>query len=269
VRKPRCRIPTSRSEILDHIVDHLHDTKAALRNCCLVSKSWIPRTRKHLFADVDFRPARHLWSWKEKFPDPSTSPAYYAKTLLFGCFYSVTTKDAEVGGWIRGFSRVEHLAMDSRKLIVNELVSLVPFHGFSLAIRSLRMTFDIVSNFPQIFNLILSFPLLEDLAVTVSYVSSAFSIYGLDEPPTAAQPSSPPMLTGSLELNLEGGMEPFVRRLLSLPGGIHFRKLDLKWVCEQDLSATMKLVEGCSHTLESLDISDLRGTFIRHPRPHR
>ena len=32
------------AETLDHIVDHLHDTKDALRNCCLGSKSWVPRT---------------------------------------------------------------------------------------------------------------------------------------------------------------------------------------------------------------------------------
>jgi hypothetical protein len=33
---------------------YLHDTRDALRNCCLIFKSWIPRTRKHLFADVRF-----------------------------------------------------------------------------------------------------------------------------------------------------------------------------------------------------------------------
>jgi hypothetical protein len=50
-------------------------------------------------------------------------------------------------------------------------------------------------------------------------------------------------------------MEPFTRRLLSLPGGIHFRKLTLKWLYEEDLLTATALVEECSHTLESLDIT--------------
>ena len=48
------------AEILDYIIDHLHDTEDALRNCSLVSKSWIPRTRTHLFADVKLILISHL-----------------------------------------------------------------------------------------------------------------------------------------------------------------------------------------------------------------
>jgi hypothetical protein len=44
------------AEMLDHVVDHLYDTEDALRNCCLVSKSWIPRTRKHLSTITDSPP---------------------------------------------------------------------------------------------------------------------------------------------------------------------------------------------------------------------
>ena len=44
-------------ETLDYIVDLLHDEPETLRERCLLSKPWIPRTRKHLFADnqVPFR----------------------------------------------------------------------------------------------------------------------------------------------------------------------------------------------------------------------
>jgi uncharacterized protein (DUF2384 family) len=57
---PNLHLP---AETLDHIVDHLHDTEDALRNSCLVSKSWIPRTRKHLFADTEFPTEESLQSW--------------------------------------------------------------------------------------------------------------------------------------------------------------------------------------------------------------
>jgi hypothetical protein len=88
--------------------------------------------------------------------------------------------------------------------------------------------------------------------------------------PAATQPLTSPMFTGSLELYLKGGMEPFIHRLLSRPGGIHFQNLALTWLHKEDSLATTVLVERCSHTLESIDISgSLHGMSIRHPCPPR
>ena len=100
--------------MLDYVVDLLRDTKHALKECSLVSKSWIPRTRKHLFATIDFQTEAELESWKTTFPDPPTSPACYTETLIVGCSHVVTAADGEVGGWIRGFSHVVHLEKPTR-----------------------------------------------------------------------------------------------------------------------------------------------------------
>jgi hypothetical protein len=244
------------AEILDHVVDHLHDTPDALRNCCLVSRSWIPRARTHLFADIRFHTVEDLGSWKETFPDPSTSPMCYAKTLTIDC----PSSDAEVGGWIRGFSRVVHLEVRSHRL----LGGLVPLHGFSPAIKSLHMVFDVPPP-PCAFDLVLSFPLLENLTLKIFFESSA-SGRDSDWPPPAAQPSSPPMFTGSLELYLRGGMKHIIHRLLSLPGGIHFWKLTLTWCREGDLMLLTALVGECFHTLESLNITcSILGTDNSEP----
>jgi len=106
----------------------------------------------------------------------------------------------------------------------------------------------------RIFDLILLFPLLEDLTV----VTRQDVGYDRDEdpngPPTTALPSTPPM-TGSLHLSQGAGMGPLARRLLSLPGGIHFWKLTLTLIREEDLLSSTALVEGCYQTLKSLDIS--------------
>jgi hypothetical protein len=253
------------AEILDHIVDHLQGTEDALRNCCLVSKSWIPRTRKHLFADIVFHTAKRLESWKETFPDPSTSPACYAKCLFVDCPEVIMEADADAGGWITGFSRVEYLTLEDQKLFANGSSTIFLFHGFS-PIKSLEVAFTDLPP-PRVFNLILSFPLLEDLVM--------YSIYGIsaddddedrsDRLSTAVQPSNTPVFTGSLEIFLgEGGMKSLTHWLLSLPGGLHFRKLTLTWLQEEDLSLVEALVEACSHTLESLDITDSPSTSIRH-----
>ena len=97
-------------ELLDQIVDHLQDTEEVLRNCCLVSKSWVPRTRRHLFAIIKFDTVEKLRAWKETFSDPSTSPAHYTKTLFINCLQAAGA-DAEMGSWIRAFSRVTHLGV--------------------------------------------------------------------------------------------------------------------------------------------------------------
>jgi len=91
-------------EILDHIVDLLHDEQETLKQCCLVSKPWVPCTRNHLFATIEFISIQDLESWKKTFPDPLNSPACHTRTLCFRCPRIVTA----VGGLIQTFSRAWH-----------------------------------------------------------------------------------------------------------------------------------------------------------------
>ena len=118
----------------------------------------------------------------------------------------------------------------------------------------------------QIFNLILSFPLLEDLAVIFRDEAPVDSEddSGEDEMPATAQPLSPRIFTGTLELFMEGGIEPLARRLLTRPGGIHFRELDFTYFSDEDSLMAAVLVEECPRTLKSLFISwYLFGMFIQ------
>ena len=125
------------------------------------------------------------------------------------------------------------------------------FRGFSPFVKSLRVNNAAFPPSP-LFDLILSFPLLEDLLIIDCYCTSD---NGSDsnEASTHIQPSGPPMFTGSFVLFLDGGAWPIVHRLLSLP--IRFRELTLAWFRKEDISPTMALVEKCSHTLESPDIA--------------
>ena len=244
-------------EILDYIVDLLHDNPKALKECCLVSKPWIPRTRKHLFAHIEFRTARSLQSWQKTFPDPSSSPAYYTHTLI--CSQATNAVDTGAGSWIKGFSRVVHFDVSPPwPSSGKSMDSFVPFHGFS-PVKSLRATFTVLLS-SQLFNLILSFPLLEDLTV-ITHLGGLIS----DKVDIVAWHSNPLMFTGTLELSMEGGLEFITHRLLSLPGRIRFRKFSIKWLREKDTSLTTALLEGCSRTLESLEIAcNLDGLSVRH-----
>jgi hypothetical protein len=236
-------------EILDYIVDLLHDQPKTLKGCCLVSKSWVPRTRKYLFADIKLRSAGDLKSWRKAFPNHANSPAYHTHTLFIGCPQAVKEADAEEGGWIQTFSRVERLMVDcTRAAFNNTEISLAPFHKFSPSLKSLRVISLIIPR-PQVFNLIHSLPLLEDLTLIGHGASAANG----DEPTVV--PSTSPAFTGTLELFLYQGMAYTARRLLNLPNGLHFRKLNLLWHDEEDIRWMVELVVACCDTLEYLDVT--------------
>jgi len=244
-------------ELLDHIVDLLQESQAPLKNCCLVSKSWVARTRRQLFAEVDFETAESLESWKKTFPDPSTSPSRYVKTLVIRRPQVVTAVDAEAGCWVGGFPRLVRLVVFGRgpqRFARGWGDTFTLFRGISPVIKSLRVDF-VLFPFSQLFDLILSFPLLEDLSVTNCLHFPVESDKGSDGLSTPAQPSSFPVFSGSLELDMKAGMEHIGRRLLSLSGGMRFRKFILRWTREEDIPLTAALVERCSRTLKSLDIT--------------
>ena len=248
----RSRLPP---ELLDHIIDFLRDSYLTLKNCCLVSKTWIPRTRKHLFADIEFETTDDVQSWKTVFPDPSTSPARHAKTMFIGCPYVIEAAGKGNGRWLLAFSRVNHLTMGIPKRDPKPMtISLVPFHGFSPALKSLRVDSSALTH-SQIFDLVRSLPLLEDLSIDAPDRDG----WGSNKQPTVTQPLNSPPFTGSLKLRTHDGMHFIASRLLSLPNGIHFRKLALTWHREEDVSSTKALVDGCCSTLKSLKID---GEFL-------
>jgi len=240
-------IPHLPQEILDYATDLLHDEQETLKRCCLVSKSWVPRARKHLFADIKFSCTEVLEAWKKAFPDPANSPARHTRSLIVSCPGSVTAADAEEVGWIRAFSRVERLLVwaDRATFFVDWELSLIPFHNFSPVLKSLRMIYCPLPR-SRVFNFICSLPLLEDLHLTET-TSYETDYSGIDFQPSASLP-----LTGTLEL-YSPGMEPTVGRLLDLPGGLHFRKLVVTCFSAENLGWIMALVARCSDTLECFE----------------
>jgi len=113
-----------------------------------------------------------------------------AKTLAINCPWAVTTADAEAGGWIRGFSCLAHLEVGGySEADILSTIPFVPFHGLSPCIKSLRLDFAVLPSW-RIFNLIISFPLLEDLSLTVYHAPTEND----DGLPTVIQPSRVPSL---------------------------------------------------------------------------
>lgn len=149
-------------------------------------------------------------------------------------------------GWIRTFSGVVRLHVDTLGSDDGTGVSLVPLRGLSPTLKSLRMAYRASTPPSEVFGLVCSFPLLEDL--TLVFLDNDSEVDGWSVPLTS------PKLTGSLDLRMLGGIRSAIRRLLDFPNGLHFTKISVSCL-SQDVSSMMDLVSRCSDTLESLGIS--------------
>ena len=227
------------SDILDLIVDTLRNKPAALKACCLVSKLWISRTRRHLFVCVEFDSDRsHIESWVRAFPDPSNSPACHTRKLHILGLKTITSADAPIH--IPSFCRLTELKLQIYAPD-NWGVSLASLHRISPTLKSLLLSY---SFFPplEVLDLICSFLVLEDLSLRSSGSMSSTNMWNV--------PLNSPRFTGSLRLDYETSV---ARRLFDLPDGLHFSKIMLVFPT-QDVEFTRDLVLRCSETMESLHI---------------
>ena len=229
-------------EILDLIVDHLHNEPTTLGACCLVSKLWIPRTRKHLFHRVEFcSSGSTLESWTRTFPDPSNSPAHYTRSLHLSHFEVIVAAISDALPWIHSFNLIVELGLASVGAH-NHHTSFTRLHGLSPTLKYLHISYSLAP-LPEYLNLICSFPLLEDLSL--HYLVTEGNTEGWGAPPTS------PKFTESL--SLKGSSRGITRNLLDLPGGLHFSGITV-WCSIRDGDLANELVSMCSDTLESLCI---------------
>lgn len=249
-------LPTLPPEILDFIVSHLRGEKATLRKCCLVSKSWIPRTRRFLFASICFDlNGESVKSWMKAFPDPSNSPAHHVYNLWIWDDGAIAATNAEARPWIRSFDRVQHLTVGAPGWEDTRTVSLVQLHGISPTLRALHLSYSFIPP-SEVLSMVCSFPLLEDLSLHPELTGG--SIDGWDVP------MSSPKLTGCLSLRDE--IRGVGRGLLDLPAGLHFTKI-MTWCPAGNAELIMELVSRCSHTLESLYVDFCLSGASRTPPP--
>ncbi|KAF9780904.1 hypothetical protein BJ322DRAFT_1082335 [Thelephora terrestris] len=242
-------LPFLPPEILDLIVDHLYNEPTALKACCVVSKSWIPRSRRHIFARVKLDTARATESWAKAFPDPSDSPAHYTRNLWV---YGHGVASADVLPWIRSFRHVQKLTMTT---FGPRGVSLAHLHGFSLTLKSLNLT-RVCATVSEIIGFICSFPLLEDLSLSPKARDIRADGW--------ATPLVSPKLTGSLMLYGESGS--IARGLSELLDGPHFSTIWVQCNAEDIDSRTITdLVSKCSETLETLYLAYNTLNYVAPP----
>ena len=249
-------MPSLPQEMVDHIVGFIHDDREALKQCCLVSRSWAHRTRPRLFNDVCFKTPEAFSAWKKNIPpylDPAESPAIYTHSLSFHHAELVTNNDVN---WIRSFTNVVRLEVrivkpyNSRRGRTRSQ-NFAPFHDLLPTVKSLSLRWYTLLQ-REVFDFICSFRLLENLEL--SGYGSLRAVGG-----EGAVSPCLPVSIGTLVLKTTLG--DFARRLLELPYLPHLRKI--VWNVQRGnfrFKPVKALVERCSDTLEYICIDCCKST---------
>ena len=237
-------LPSLPPEILDSIVDHLYGQPSELKACCLVSKSWVPRARRNLFAQIEFTSGQYpIRSWMNAFPDPSSSPGHHTRSLHLFDLNTIIAASLVAPTWVRHFCHVEKLHVANIALDDPTPVSLVQLYGLSPTLKYLIL-FNVSAPISEVLNLICSFPLLEELRF--NHVTTWSDVDGRDIPSTSPGP------TRSLHLIDQNGS--VTRELSKLPNDLHFARIAVLGYVENAKSLT-DLILGCSDALESLSVA--------------
>ena len=233
-------IPKIPQEIIDEILDHLATNSAyeSLRSCALVSKSWVPSCRRHLFHTAFFT-SRDMTRWLKMFPVPAESPAHHVRELRFSIAGFDTTVPERFSGHISWFTNAESVAFGGEG--PSQSLWIPPFWSLPQSITSLTLSANGIT-LSRVQDVMAKLPNLQDLSLSgvLTLVSTGAFLWE----------TAPRRLGGKLLLN--GLANKYVMdMLLEIPTGLHFTEIQARGarIC---LLSTVMLAEACSRTLEKL-----------------
>jgi len=232
-------VPGIPREILDEILDYLvaDSDLSSLRSCALVSKSWLPSCRRHLFHTVHFTFGTIL-SWQKAFPVPEKSPAHYIRDLCV----STGGPDGSPGGL---FFRYAPWIMDVERVTFWGDGRWIPmFWRLPQSITSLTVRTD-GSSLLQVRNIMAQLPNLDDLSLSGALIPLSRSVLagiGID---------LRGRFGGQLRLSEGCACKDVVDMLLEVPTGLRFTEAEIRGMGEC-LLLTVRLTEACCETLVKL-----------------
>ena len=235
-------IPRIPREILDEILDHFatDPDRRSLQLCALVSKSWVPSCRRHLFHTTIFAP-RNTAKWVKAFPVPGRSPACHVRDLHFRAEESNTIFDSKFSEHVPWFTNVERMSLSGDGHLnllrfplswgLPQSVASLTIDGGSVFLRHIR---DIMVQLPNLNDLSLAGHIVPgDRSVLLGIGMALRGRFG-----------------GKLRLHKGGSHWDTVKMLLEIPTGLHFTEVEIR--AKYGCLSTMRLAEACSKTLVKL-----------------
>ena len=249
-------VPGIPQEIIDEILDHLaiDSDSRSLRSCALVSKSWVPSSRRHLFHTVTFTPGAFP-KWLKTFPVPGESPAHHVRDLIFSPWGQSAVPPKKLLEYIPWFTNVEKMSLSDVE--VQSLLEAPSSWKLPQSVTSLTIS-TIIVDLSQIRDIMLQLPNLDNLSLLGPTRVVRGTIQGMG----AALSGS---FCGKLRL-LDGcAHEDVMNMLLEVPTGLRFAEVQIRGWNIRLLSA-VRLVEACSKALVKLSYN-VTGNGKSHPAP--
>ena len=208
-------VPIIPQDVIDEILGHLAADSdfISLQSCALVSKSWVPACRRHLFHTIHFS-SKDRARWLETFPVPEESPARYVRHL------HITVKRSD-----------SPLRMTS-------------FGGLPQSVTSLTVV-AIIAVLPKIQQIMVQLPNLDDLSLSGQITAMDQNmLFGIGSVLRGR-------FGGKLQLLGVHASPGVVDMLLEIPTGLRFTEVEIRSSHEY-LFSIVRLVEACSKTLVKL-----------------
>lgn len=246
-------VPRIPQDVIDEILDHLAADSGqaftgSLRSCALVSKSWVPSCRRHLFRTVVFA-SGDIPRWLRTFPAPEEGPARHVRDLQF----SVGIRDSAPKGffdhtpWFVNVKRVTLLGRGRWMPFVWRLPQSVTSLTLNMEVATLLQVRDITRDLPDLVDLSLS-----GSVVTVDRGTSS----GIGRILVGR-------FSGKLQLRWGFANKDIMNMLLEIPTGLHFSEVQI-CATRECLLSTVRIAAACGENLVKLSYT---ASFARRFRP--
>ena len=229
-------VPRIPQEIIGEILDYLAADLRSLRSCALVSKSWLPSCRRHLFHAIFF--TSETAKWFETLQEPEESPARHVRDLRFSIrgYDGAPEKFFEYIPWFTNVEKVTLLGHGSFQPLWIPWLWKLP-----QSVTSLTINAGVVA-VAQIRDIIVQLPNLDDLSLSGSVVAvDRRRLVGIG---TALRGR----FGGQLRLLKGHADKDVMDMLLEIPTGLHFTDVQICGTRECLLS-TVRLAEACCKTI--------------------
>ena len=158
-------------ELYDYILDCLSEDKPTLRNCALVTRTWLPRARHHLFRSIYID-----WSNCDAFSRLVSNPEFGARVSTleiegaFGIFSMDRLHGAALEAWLHSIPpafppQLSNLTKLELALITIDAELVRRFFGRLSGISHLTLWACALTSFDVFIELFTSFPVLKRLSI--------------------------------------------------------------------------------------------------------
>lgn len=239
--------PTFPQEVTDDLIDWIAISSAGqrdphLRSCSLVARSWVQRSRRHLFHSVELASASDINNWIGNVRPGVGGVSGYVRKLWMNCHWDQWSQRFPSVEHLRSFTHVEELRLTYwRGGQATEEEVETAFGGFGSSVRSLSVSLPRGDASP-FFHLLSLFPHLDDLSIWTSCLEGSLD------------PLPKNVVTVRGTLVLDGMQEHFVNALIG--GGLKPKvlKISIPRLISYD-----RLLAACAPSVEVVSLSPMFG----------